>query len=440
MGYESLSAIVVLVIVAILMVCWLPKKTINGMTRVAEHREDRLSSSLHLVDANSGTRFSDAHTMQAKGAVMPVNETRRGGLSSEHIAQVRAERHAAVQRRRRIVVLLLIATFVVLALSFALKFSALFALIPAAATAGVVALGVRAAQQARQWEARVANIRAARHKRASQLAMQRAQQRPRFENDHAAQDAEQALLAQHFQSNNNPTDVMETNEIRRAIELSRLEKAEASVRREQQSHDVEQVVEQLVENSGNTSANVDAVSVAGQQVAQNAQPEMVDSAEIVESSAADASQYAQREPVEPSLSVHDERDLTAEMSQVSLTRVQGVVDHANTQDLISFSLGAPRSGQEPQIAEPQSMEIKSSRQVAKAVPVEPLIDAKQDEDDALEAPSAQDDAVDAVADAAREAEREAFHESEMEADVEAPAITEESLGTGLEAILARRVA
>lgn len=423
MGYESLSAIVVLVIVAILMVCWLPRKTINSMKRVAEHREDRLSSSLHLVDADSGTRFSDTHTMQAKGAVMPVNETRKGGLSSEHIAQVRAERHAAVQRRRRIVALLLVATIVVLSLSFALKFSALFALIPALAALCVVLLGVRAAQQARQWEARVARIRAVRRKRAAEIAFESAKRRPRFENDHAAQDAEKALL--EAQSNNNPTDVMAQNEIRRAIELSRLEKAEALARREQQSHDVEQAVEQLVEDSEGSG--------------------IIDS-ELAQSDA-NAMRYTS---VEPGLSVHDERDehsssedagdLTAEMSQLTLSRVHGVLDGSNSQDLISFSLGASRSGHEPTIVEPQSMEIKSSRQVAKAVPVKPLIDGEQIEDDALEAPSAQSESVDAAADAARNTEREAFHESEIEADVEAPAITEESLGTGLEAILARRVA
>ena len=56
MGYESLSTVVVLAIVIILMVFWLPKRTVKGMKRVIEHREDRFSPSLHLVDADSGTR------------------------------------------------------------------------------------------------------------------------------------------------------------------------------------------------------------------------------------------------------------------------------------------------------------------------------------------------------------------------------------------------
>lgn len=76
MGYESLSTVVVLAIVIILMVFWLPKRTVKGMKRVIEHREDRFSPSLHLVDADSGTRFSDeTRPQRRKGAIMQSNET-----------------------------------------------------------------------------------------------------------------------------------------------------------------------------------------------------------------------------------------------------------------------------------------------------------------------------------------------------------------------------
>ena len=53
MGYESLSTVVVLVIVAIIIVVWLPVRTANGMKRVDEHRQDRYSPSLHIVDAET---------------------------------------------------------------------------------------------------------------------------------------------------------------------------------------------------------------------------------------------------------------------------------------------------------------------------------------------------------------------------------------------------
>ena len=114
MGYESLSTVVVLAIVIILMVFWLPKRTVKGMKRVIEHREDRFSPSLHLVDADSGTRFSDETAAKAKGAIMQSNETHEGKLTDERIAHVRALRRAAIRRRRIIVVSMLVITIVVL--------------------------------------------------------------------------------------------------------------------------------------------------------------------------------------------------------------------------------------------------------------------------------------------------------------------------------------
>ena len=109
-----------------------------------------------------------------------------------------------------------------------------------------------------------------------------------------------------------------------------------------------------------------------------------------------------------------------------------------SQDLISFSLGAPRNGDDIAPAAPESMEIKSTRQVAKAVPptastvsdnVEPLIvptDAIGSMDSVEAGVHLQD--VDAVG----------FHDSEVSADVEAPSVTSDSLGVGLASIMARR--
>ena len=94
MGYESLSTVVVLVIVAIIIVVWLPVRTANGMKRVDEHRQDRYSPSLHIVDAENGRRFGDIKPHKAKGAAMPAS-TPSARLTSEHIAHVRELRRAA---------------------------------------------------------------------------------------------------------------------------------------------------------------------------------------------------------------------------------------------------------------------------------------------------------------------------------------------------------
>ena len=99
MGYESLSTVVVLAIVVILMAVWLPRRTVKGMKRVIEHREDRFSPSLHLVDADSGTRFSDDTVAKAKGVLMQSTQAHAGGMSEERIAQVRSLRRAAIDRK-----------------------------------------------------------------------------------------------------------------------------------------------------------------------------------------------------------------------------------------------------------------------------------------------------------------------------------------------------
>ena len=82
---------------------------------------------------------------------------------------------------------------------------------------------------------------------------------------------------------------------------------------------------------------------------------------------------------------------------------------------------------------PESLEIRSTRQVAKAVPVEEEPADAQSEPAAQEEPVAQD-----AQDDAAESEGVSFHDAEVSAQVEAPVATSESLGTGLDTILARR--
>ena len=130
MGYESLSTVVVLVILMVIAVGWLPRRTVNSMKKVAEHRQDRYSSSLHLVDADSGTRFSDEHTPQPKGAIMQRAQTSTTTPTTAKVAHIRELRRAAVRRRRILALSLLLITVLVLVLSMVLPFSALFALIP----------------------------------------------------------------------------------------------------------------------------------------------------------------------------------------------------------------------------------------------------------------------------------------------------------------------
>ena len=388
MGYESLSTVVVLAIVVILMLIWLPRRTIKGMKRVIEHREDRFSPSLHLVDADSGTRFSDETVAAAKGVLMQSTEAHKGATSEERIAEIRALRHAAVRRRRAIAVSLLTITVVVLVCAFALHFSPLFALIPAALLAAVLALGVRASKQAVAWERKVARYHAKVKKRAA------------AERKHAqAEQAERARLraqelaeARKVADEQLKTDVVPEGEIRQAIARGKADRDAAVKRRKEEMSSKEET-----------------------QTAEKAAPADVK---------------------EVGLSIHDERDNMAEEAKTVAVK--------STQDLISFSLGAPRDGADVEVDAPESMEIKSTKQVAKAVPVE----TPSDEAEPLIPPSDAMGSMDADEAAARvdegvhlrEVDVPGFHDAEVRADVEAPDVTSDSLGTGLEAILARRSA
>lgn len=392
MGYESLSTVVVLAIVVILMLIWLPRRTIKGMKRVIEHREDRFSPSLHLVDADSGTRFSDETVAAAKGVLMQSTEAHKGATSEERIAEIRALRHAAVRRRRAIAVSLLTITVVVLVCAFALHFSPLFALIPAALLAAVLALGVRASKQAVAWERKVARYHAKVKKRAA-AERKRAQAE---QAERARLRAQELAEARKVADEQLKTDVVPEGEIRQAIARGKADRDAAVKRRKEETQTAEKAVDQTAERADAAPADVKEVG----------------------------------------LSIHDERDNMAEEAKTVAVK--------STQDLISFSLGAPRDGADVEVDAPESMEIKSTKQVAKAVPVE----TPSDEAEPLIPPSDAMGSMDADEAAARvdegvhlrEVDVPGFHDAEVRADVEAPDVTSDSLGTGLEAILARRSA
>lgn len=343
MGYESLSTIIVLAIVGILMTIWLPRRTARGMKQVIKHQEDKFSTSLHLVDASSGTRFSDGVT--AKGVLMPAAQTRTEKKQA-YIARVREQRRESIRRRKIVVLSLLVVFFVVLALSFVVPFSGWFALIPAALLAAVLALGARASQQARVWEDKVARDLAKERKR-----------------EHAVHETKKPVQHASKSDDEEATHEMEQREIRQALRRAQLQKAEVLAKKK--AHE--------------------------EQVAQH-------------------SQLVIREE-----ELHFPADDTAQVQQVTASTPSKPFDGVLNQDLISFSLGQERNGVEIPAAAPESLEIKSTKQVAKAEPVEQ-----------------QQETVSTVNDS------EAFHKQEEEVSVEAPQASDDSLGMDLESILVRR--
>lgn len=390
MGYESLSTVVVLVIVIIAIAVWLPARTANGMKRAAEHRQDRYSPSLRIVEAEDGRRFGDIEPYQAKGAAMPAS-TQSARLTTEHIAHIRELRRESIRRRQILVASLLAVAIVVFALAFIVHYSPLFALIPLALTAAVLAMGANAARQARQWERRVSRYE---QKKTSATPTRQGQIDSPAKN-HAAESAAPAV--QTSRADDAATEVMEQRQIRRVLHDAEVEQAKAKVLREAQ-------------------AKADREAAAPQ--------------------AADHS-----EAETPSLTVRDERDAhdsvaddaTSELASVQPARALDVFDMATSQDLISFSLGVDHAEDNA----PESLEIKSTRQVSKATPAEPeMVNKLIDEAKAVKA---SDDASAAKAQADHSAAQpESFHEHEERAEVQAPVATSESLSVGLDSILARR--
>ena len=451
MGYESLSTVVVLVILMVIAVGWLPRRTVNSMKKVAEHRQDRYSSSLHLVDADSGTRFSDEHTPQPKGAIMQRAQTSTTTPTTAKVAHIRELRRAAVRRRRILALSLLLITVLVLVLSMVLHFSALFALIPGVLLAVVLALGVRASSQARRWEHALAEARRRERlaKRAGASARPRAKSPSQAKStspDKSASATKSAAKAiadtvgDQVTATANPsaeTDVMERREIRQALHRARIEqdralaarearqKAHAMAASETGRHDVDAASEQP------EAAGTSAVQPEPRQDSV-AQPSADESATNVVEPADSHAEVVVEEGSAPSGG-----DMTTELDRVHPAAALDAFEVAASQDLISFSLGEPRNGVDRHAPAPESLEIKSTKQVAKAVPA--LVaeqPATVDGDDAGQSDA--DATVAAVMDDVSVNDTDAFHQTEVRSSVDAPDASSDSLGTGLEAILARR--
>lgn len=416
MDYESISTIVLVVIVVILMVSWLPRRTVQGMTQVIKHRSDRYSSSLHLINEADGTKFSDERALHMKGAPMASGYT-GSAREREYVAQVRDLRRAAARRRRMLVGALLAISILVFVLSVVLDFNVLYTLIPIALMTIVLILGARASKQAREWEA----------KRAQRLREEK--ERKKRENKRAVeerarqQQAEQAQRAQQVEQSqdDSQTDVMEKREIRRALMQARKEQAEALARRQQVAGEQEAEATAVAEH-----ASVDQAVHEAEEMAKNRARLVIREEEAVQAD-----------------------DSTNELSQINASKAPDAFDMAANQDLISFSLG---SDSIDELQAVQSMEIKSTRQVAKAVPQPVSQDQEAASDTEADNSS---DAADAAhansAEGAANSEKEtqtvdavsvndsvAFHNSEAQANVEAPDASSDSLGVDLQSILARR--
>lgn len=479
MDYAWVSSVIVLVILAILVIGWLPRQTVDSMKRVVEHRADKYSLSLHLVDAQSGTRFSDDHHALSEGVVMRSKQA--GGAAkaaadkeAKRVAHIRRLRREAARRRAIIAVTLLVVTIVVAVAAIPLHFSGFFALIPLALLAVVLVLGVRASNHAREWERQ---LKVKRHRQAMDAADRGVETAKRIGQLKAAhQSAELVDVSVTNNGDDEPTGVMEQREIRQALRASRADHERVEALRAQHEREHQEVaasaerqpdgVAAKASNEVGTKSGAKQAVKAHSAVAASASASSKTGAKSVDASkinrvqgkaaVSKASQshktnetgnQAQIKVKSVVRTQSEPNDATNELKQVHPVRALDAVDMVSNQDLISFSLGAPRSGVDVQTSEPRSLEIKSTKQVAKAVP---QIDEKPASDTAAAVKSDGDKISDKVPDTdtkakskqakSDETEVESFHDAEVSADVEVPTSSSDSLGAGLEKILARRSA
>lgn len=366
MGYESVSALIVLIILVALWFGWLPKRTVNGMKTMLEHREDRFSPTLHLVGEWSAARICDGTGMLAKGACMQPTQRKRT-LTPERIARIRAARRAAIRRRCVLVGALAVLTVLVFIVGCSGVFSPAFVLIPGAMLVAVLYFGSRAAKHAREWEARVAKIRSGslesvdlandslRNKSLNSESLKKQSFKEQSLKSEPSESSEQ-----HSSRDDTATSVMEKGEIKVALMRAQEERNAALLARSEATENAENAAE-------NAAEDIAAIE--------------------------------------------------------------------NNQDLISFSLGSDTksdlSNSSVVAKAPESLEIKSTKQVAKAIPVVKPAKSKA-------AKSAKTSKSKNAKNSLKSTSLQ-FHAEEQKSQVEAPESSADSLGVAnLREVLARR--
>lgn len=472
MGYESISTLLLVIIVIALLFGWLPKLTLKSMKTMLEHREDRYSSSLHLVDEWTNSHMCDDANKFAEGASMQPAKQNIKMITQEHIRKVRQLRRDSIRRRRILVSLLFVLTLVVLFTGFSGLYSPLFALIPFALFSTVIYFGIKASKAAREWESRVKRGEISVYKKSRGIGESAAFSVSASDSDsyeEFAHDNENELAH---------SDCVDSN--------YELERENSGNSRENTSENIQNNVENsndnISENSSENSCNVDdsvatsvmekreirialhrsmqekkrALESRGIVVAENyVNPENGVSTPAVSAvSGVSASAEDVQDSVDSSVSQNNEQsssdpnnsrdlihsDLTDEINTVRASRGLDVFDLATaslcvdssseplkSHDLISFSLGSSSKKDDSNNTNnsesyaPESLEIKSTKQVAKAVPVESkvanLLNTSEPNRDSI---ASKNNSCDEVV-------------------VEAPERTEDSLGSAdLLEVLARR--
>ena len=470
MVYESLSSIVVLVIAVILVLGWLPFRTVKGMKRASEHRQDRLSASLHMVGREDGMRFCDRQSRTVKGLVMQQGQQDGNRRSqAQRIKQIRQLRRAAIRRRRILVLALLVVTLLVAGCSFLMDYSPWFTLIPLALVVVVLVAGAHASAQARAWERNLAQRRARqRRQQAAILTKSRTPSKPgqakngggtetatdvldqgeiRQTLAQAKADQQAALKARQHNSSKPAKSAVSSSKAKSsagsakssektAAQTAHTSNKPSAAKKASERTPAKQTASRPEASKPATTKSSRAQKAASKPAAPKssvdksaASPQSASVQSVATQSGKSGSASASAGKERPASSTQSstsggssssakaQDDATNELKRINPSPALDAFGMAAGQDLISFSLGSARGegsdkgGKNNEDEGPHSLEIKSTRQVSVARPPEKKKADGQPDD---------------------------FHKREMQAQVEVPDRSEDSLSIGVEAILARR--
>lgn len=414
MTYESFSGILVCVVLLAFVLWWFPTRAIRGMKNATRHESDRYSDSMHLIDYDENGSRMDAGTERSGGlsldagkdvgtaspAQVPQSRESRNVISPraakdvptdtpgnapkdareddggagraaspewtedmvtqrhdaeepaqgrrvftrEGVRRIRAMRKREIRRRRILVSVLFALGVVVAVVSRIVPFPLAYCLIPFGLMAVVLGFGIRASSHARRWEREVAASGVMGH--ASSASQGSASQRSATT---TAKEQAQASAAQSLTAQAAPV---------RSNGAKKSSKAAAPADRRA---------------AGRPGVRAGRGPVASDQD--------IDETPTAAMSADDIAEAMARTSGTRHGGTPDDADFTdarrrakvvlarAEMMPLPVAQDDGA-DDSPTSTIMSFTLGEPASASVagPATAEVRSAEIKSYRQVAKAVP------------------------------------------------------------------------
>lgn len=485
---ESVTGIVLWAVLAIVLLGWVPAKASRSMAKADEHRADRFSTSMHIVNLDDATRPGDdaygARAMnktygadaraqlERETRMQSQNTARLAKLTDERIREIRSLRRAGIRRRRFIVIALMLVSAITFGVSFAVPYAHAWTLVPLVLLVVVLLAGVRAGRQAREWEANLARVRAERRKQAEAREQSITSGSRDGASRGAARDGGRDVDAGAAHENRDaiPTEPLSMEELKQVLRQRAAEQARQEARRKQQEVQEQEALRAQAAKARQKAAREAqerkrleerrAREAADRAVAQGAaqEPEagphvaVAQDAQDVRNARIDG--RAGKTVVRP-------RRVGADMEQIAdpdpLYAEMASAPKANTissvPELISFSLGQARNKVVEPTPEPEplSAPIKSVRQVAVAVEKESVEPPAESMVDGVPVSALRGDADAAspeVAEASGNADAGSAHSERPKLvlvdgrrafdEVEPPAESSDSLGLDVDSVIARR--